>query len=148
MTPSVRLVPLNPDHLPFIMDWVNDPDVMGWFANRQNPISEKEELEYINSLISSKNDRAWSVFDDATGEYVGQCSINAIWWPAYNGRMFLAITKNQQKKGYAEVILKSLISKGFETLALHKLWLIVREDNLSAQKKIPESGVSGRRAAS
>ncbi len=137
---AVRLEPLAPEHLPYIMGWVNDMQVMGYFANRQTPITEDEELAYINSLISSKNDRVWSVFDAITGEYVGQCSINAIYWPASNGRIFLAVTKSQQRKGYAEAILKALLHEAFFTLALHKLWLIVREDNTSAQEKYLKSG--------
>lgn len=140
MTQAVRLVPLHPDHLAHIMGWVNDPEVMGYFANRQKPITEEEELEYINTLIKSKNDYVWSVFDDITGEYVGQCSINAIYWPASNGRIFLAVTKNQQGKGYAGAILKALMHQAFFTLALHKLWLIVREDNASAQDKYLKAG--------
>ena len=116
MTQAVQLVPLHPVHLSHIMEWVNDPEVMGYFANRQKPITEEEELEYINTLIKSKNDYVWSVFDDTTGEYVGQCSINAIYWPASNGRIFLAVTKNQQRKGYAEAILKALMHQAFFTL--------------------------------
>ena len=137
---AVRLVPLHPDHLPHIMEWVNDPEVMGYFAGRQSPITENDELEYINTLNRSRNDRAWSVFDAITGEYVGQCSVNSIYFPASNGRIFLVITKNQQGKGYASAVLKALIHQGFFTLALHKLWLIVREDNTKAQEKYIKAG--------
>jgi len=140
MTQAVRLVPLHPDHLDHIMGWVNDPEVMGYFANRQTPITVEEELGYINNLMKSKNDYVWSVFDAITGEYVGQCSINAIYWPAKNGRLFMAIPKNQQKKGYAAEILNALIHQGFHALNLHKLWLIVREDNQSAQNKYLKAG--------
>ena len=137
---AVRLEPLSPAHLPWIMGWVNDPTVMGYFANRQTAISEAEELKYIESLIASKTDFAFSVFDEMTGEYVGQCSINAIYWPASNGRLFMAITASQQHKGYAEVILKAIMKAAFFTLALHKLWLIVREDNADAQAKYLKAG--------
>lgn len=138
--PRIRLEPLCSSHLSHIMGWVNDPEVMGYFANRQVAISEQEELSYIQSLSSSKTDRAWSVFDESTGEYVGQCSINAIYWPAMNGRIFMAITGSQQRKGYAGEILRALSVEAFQHLGLHKLWLIVREDNQSAQAKYLKAG--------
>lgn len=137
---AVRLVPLSVDHLSHVMGWVNDPEVMGYFANRQTPITEVEELAYMEKLLASpRTDKVWSVFDENTGDYVGQCSINAIYWGAGNGRVFLAVTKTMQGKGYAKPILKALIETGFR-LGLHKLWLIVREDNVTAQKKYLEVG--------
>lgn len=136
----IRLEPLSVDHVPHIMGWVNDPTVMGYFANRQTAISEADERKYVEALITSKTDFAFSVFDDETGEYVGQCSINAIYWPASNGRLFMAITASQQHKGYAEAILKAIMKAAFFTLALHKLWLIVREDNADAQAKYLKAG--------
>jgi diamine N-acetyltransferase len=137
---NIRLETLHVSHLPFIMGWVNDQKVMGYFANRQAEISTDEELRYIETLIASKNDFAFSVFDKDTNEYVGQCSINAIYWPASNGRLFLVITGAQQRKGYAKAILQAVQRAAFEVLRLHKLWLIVREDNTEAQKKYLDAG--------
>ena len=129
---SVRLDPLSLDHLPHIMGWVNDREVMQYFANRQTDISEAEERRYIEQLLASKNDRAYSIFD-AAGSYVGQCSINQIYWPAKNGRLFLVVTKSQQRQGHGRAALQALIAKAFDELGLHKLWLIVRRDNRDAQ---------------
>ena len=140
MNPSVRLEPLSESHVPEIMGWVNDPDVMGYFANRQKPITADDERAYIRSLTQSNTDKAWSVFDDNTGEYVGQCSINSIYWPAKNGRVFLVVTSTQQGRGYGSAILEALKWKAFEGMGFHKLWLIVREDNLKAQAKYVRAG--------
>jgi hypothetical protein len=73
----VRLEPLAPEHLPLVMTWVNDREVMQYFANRQTHISEEEEAGYLRTLLASPNDRAFSIF--AGEEYVGQCSLNAIY---------------------------------------------------------------------
>ena len=129
---EVQLQPLTIAHLPHVMTWVNDREVMQYFANRQKRISEEEERRYLESLLASKNDRAYSVFDD-DGDYVGQCSINAIYWPARNGRVFLVITKEQQRKGYGRAALQALVDKAWNDLDLHKLWLIVRKDNRASQ---------------
>lgn len=134
--PKIRFAPLELSHLPYVMRWVNDREVMQYFANRQTPISEDEEKKYLEQLIASKNDRAWSIFDEQDGRYLGQCSINQIYWPARNGRVFMALVREEQKKGYGRVALLELIKLAFSPeLDLHKLWVILRRDNLSGQAR-------------
>lgn len=129
--PEVRLEPLRVEHLPLVMTWVNDREVMQYFANRQVAISEDEERPYLERLIASKTDRAYSIF--AGSDYVGQCSINQIYWPARNGRLFVAIRKEAQHHGYAPIALRQLFELAFGAIGLHKLWLIVRRDNRTSQ---------------
>ncbi len=128
---SVRLEPLVPEHLPLVMTWVNDRDVMQYFANRQTHISEEEEAGYLRTLLASSNDRAFSVF--AGEEYVGQCSLNAIYWPARNGRLFIVIRREAQGHGYGPAAVRALLDIAWHQLDLHKVWLIVRRDNRDAQ---------------
>ena len=130
---EVDLVPLALEHLPHVMSWVNDREVMQYFANRQTSITEEEEASYLETLIASRNDRAFSIFDRADGRYLGQCSVNQIYWPARNGRVFLVIRRDEQHKGFGRAALRALIEHSFSELGLHKLWLIVRKDNRPAQ---------------
>lgn len=130
--PRVHLEPLAVTHVDHVMTWVNDREVMQYFANRQTEISRADELRYIEHLIASPNDRAYSIFDD-DGAYVGQCSINAIYWPARNGRIFLVVARAQQRRGFGTAALHALIVSAWQEHDLHKLWLIVRSDNRAAQ---------------
>ena len=132
MTTRVRLVPLAMAHLPQVMTWVNDRDVMQYFANRQTDISEDDERGYLQTLLASGSDRAFSIFD-AEDAYVGQCSINQIYWPARNGRIFVVIAKDHQGRGLGPAAVAELVRIAWNELDLHKLWLIVRRDNRSAQ---------------
>jgi diamine N-acetyltransferase len=129
--PAVRLEPLTLEHLPHVMTWVNDREVMQYFANRQTHISEQEEAGYLEKLIASPNDKAFSVF--AGERYLGQCSINAIYWPARNGRLFIVIRREAQGQGYGPAAVRALLDLAWRQLELHKLWLIVRRDNRAAQ---------------
>ena len=113
------------------MTWVNDRDVMQYFANRQSDVSEEDERRYIEALTQSKTDRAFSIFDGDA--YVGQCSINQIYWPAKNGRLFIVVTREAQGRGLGPAALRALFAIAWQVLDLHKLWLIVRRDNRSAQ---------------
>jgi RimJ/RimL family protein N-acetyltransferase len=135
----IRLEPLSLAHLPGVMQWVNDREVMQYFASRQSSISVEEERRYLESLLASASDRVFSIF--AGERYVGQCSINQIYWPARNGRIFLVILKEEQGNGYGDAALKELVRIAFSPpLSLHKLWLIVRRDNRVAQAKYLRHG--------
>lgn len=129
--PGLRLEPLRVDHLPQVMTWVNDHEVLAYFARRQADIGEAEERRYLEWLVASPDDRAFSIFDGDA--YVGQCSINQIYWPARSGRLFLVIRRDLQGRGYGSAALGRLADHAFGEVGLHKLWLIVRRDNRSAQ---------------
>ncbi|MBI5515142.1 MAG: GNAT family N-acetyltransferase [Deltaproteobacteria bacterium] len=138
--PSLRLEALSLEHLPGVMSWVNDREVMQYFANRQTPISEDEERAYLVKLLGSSTDRAFSIFDGA--RYLGQCSLNQIYWPARNARLFIALRSDCQGEGYGPAALKALLALAWGTIDLHKVWLIVREDNRSAQAMYLKLGFS------
>jgi diamine N-acetyltransferase len=129
--PALRLVPLELEHLDHVMTWVNDHEVLAYFAGRQTDIGVSEERRYLEGLIASPDDRVFSVFDGEA--YVGQCSVNQIYWPARNGRLFLVIRRELQGRGYGSSALRRLVDLAFTELDLHKLWLIVRRDNRDAQ---------------
>ena len=104
---------------------------MQYFATRQQDISAEQERAYLASLIASANDRAYSMFDSE--RYVGQCSVNQIYWPARSGRVFLVVRREMQHSGYGSQALRLLARVAWRDLRLHKLWLIVRRDNRAAQ---------------
>src|SRR5262245_23817354 len=134
----LRFVPLSVENLGGVMTWVNDREVMQYFANRQTDVTPEEERRYLEMLIASKNDRAWSVY--AGDDYVGQTSINQIYWPARNGRVFLVVRKAMQHRGHGTAMLRGLMRLAWEDLDLTKLWLIVRKDNRPAQAMYLEQG--------
>jgi diamine N-acetyltransferase len=127
---ELRLVPLTLEHLPHVMTWVNDREVMQYFAARQTDITEEEERRYLATLLASKSDRAWSIFEGDT--YVGQCSINQIYWPARNGRLFVVIRREHQGRKLGPRAVERLLERAWSELGLHKMWLIVRRDNRAA----------------
>lgn len=124
------------------MTWVNDLEVMQYFAMRQQRIEEEEERRYLETLLTSKTDRAFSVYTDGEGgsEYVGQCSVNQIYWPARNGRVFLVVRRSMQGRGFGPAALRALVDEAFGPMDLHKLWLIVRRDNRQAQAMYLRAG--------
>lgn len=127
------------------MTWVNDREVMQYFAQRQERIDEHEERRYVEALTASPTDRVFSVFagesaDETEASYVGQCSINQIYWPARNGRVFLVTRRAMHGQGHGAAALAALVALAFGPLDLHKLWLIVRRDNRRAQAMYLRAG--------
>ena len=127
----LRLEPLAVEHVPFVMTWVNDREVTQYFAGLQDEVSEAEERRFVEALAASPDDRAFSIFDG--DDYLGQCSINKIYWPARNGRVFIALRRSAQGRGHGQAALARLMELAWNELELHKLWLIVRRDNHRAQ---------------
>jgi RimJ/RimL family protein N-acetyltransferase len=138
--PAVTLKPLTEAHLPHVMRWVNDSSVMGYFAAHQTAISEAEELAYIRKLIASTTDFVYSVFDTESGAYVGQVSLNQIYWLAGTARLFMVVLPEFQHRGYGAAILREIQARAFFTHGLHKVWLIVREENTAAQARYLRAG--------
>ncbi len=128
---TLRLAPLTMDHLDHVMSWVNDHEVLHYFANRQASITRDEEARYLQGLITSKTDRAYSIFSG--DDYIGQCSINQIYWPAKNGRLFIVIRPQAQGQGHGSEAVSALLDLAWRELHLHKIWLIVRRENRNAQ---------------
>jgi RimJ/RimL family protein N-acetyltransferase len=121
------------------MRWVNDREVMQYFANHQTDITEEQERKYLETLIASKNDFVFSIFDGE--EYIGQCSLNAVYWAARNARMFIVILKEHQGKGYGPQAIRSLFTIAL-SMKLHKVWVIVRETNRDSQAMYLKLGFS------
>ena len=136
---NIELRPTTLADLPDIMGWVNDPDITHYFASMGNITPEQEE-EYLKKMLASKTDRLFSIFVDE--EYAGQCSINQIYWPAKNGRLFIVLTNEFQHRGLAQKVLAALLERAFIALGLHKVWLIVREDNAGSQFLYQRAGFS------
>ena len=127
----LHLEPLSPEHLPHVMTWVNDREVMQYFANRQTDINQSDEAAYLEGLIASKQERVYSIFDDEV--YVGQVSLNQIYWPAKNARLFVVVRRELQGRGYGTSAVERIVERAFGELGLRKIWLIVRKDNRHAQ---------------
>jgi RimJ/RimL family protein N-acetyltransferase len=126
-------------HIDHIMTWVNDPEVTFYFANRQKKISKPEEILFLHDVLSSRFDVLYSVFNYRR-EYIGQVSINKIDWAGETGRLFLVITKKQQKKGYARPVISEVQGKFFTELKLNKLYLITRNNNKKARRLYSSMG--------
>jgi len=136
---KLRLRPTALSDIDNIMEWVNDPEVLMKFANFK-PVTREQELVFLANLIQSPDDKTFTV-ENEIGDYIGQVSINKIYWPAKNGKLALVIHPDKRGRGYIRSIIKLIIKQGFN-MGLHKLWLMIREDNIKGKKLYISLGFS------
>lgn len=129
MEDRLILKPLSAKDIDFVMAWVNDPEVIKNFQNFDKKISRAEESSFIKKLISSKNDRTFSIFKKDNKEYVGQISINQISWQNKLGRLSIFISRQHWGQGYGQEAIPLILKIAFNKLKLNKIWLIVYAEN-------------------
>ena len=127
---AIKLRPLGSRDLGHIMTWVNDPEVVKNFQNFDKKFSRQDEIKYVNKILKSRSDFAFSVFDGP--DYIGQCGIHQISWQNKLGRISLIIKREHWNKGYAQRILPLLVKYAFKKLKLHKVWLMYWKENTKA----------------
>lgn len=119
----ITLRPLEESDVDELMTYVNDPEVVGNFAT-MGAVTRDQELAWIRAMRASDTDRVWAIVGD-DGRFLGNCGIHKIWWPARNGRLGIVVGhKATHGKGVGTAALRLLLAEGFQTLGLHKLWLV------------------------
>lgn len=112
-----------------VMQWVNDPELMKNFADFATRKSREEEKRFLEKIIASENDKAFSI-ESETGEYIGSAGIYQIHWPSRHGRLAIILgNKSYHGQGYAQNTINKVLKLAFEQYNLHKVWLLVFEDN-------------------
>ena len=137
---KASLRPLEIGDLESVLKWVNDPEVIGNFQNFKMPISREDEKKYLEGLLASGNDKVFSI-EAPNGEYIGQVGIHQIHWPSRNGRIALIIgNKEHWGEGYGQGALREILRLSFEQYNLHKVWLVVWEENQKARHIYEKAG--------
>jgi len=74
---DTRLRPIEMSDLDSMMNWINDPEITGNFANFNTPVSREEESKYLEKIIESETDKLF-VIEDRGGEYLGNIGLHQI----------------------------------------------------------------------
>jgi len=127
------LKPLSLDYLDAMMSWVNDSAITEKFAKFNSRITREEEISHIKQMMASRQDKAF-VMESEEGKYLGNISLHEIDRYAQKARMSILIaSKEERGKGYGESAIRQLLKIAFNQLNLHKIWLVVFEENEKAK---------------
>ncbi|EFC91259.1 GCN5-related N-acetyltransferase [Dethiosulfovibrio peptidovorans DSM 11002] len=81
------------------------------------------------------------IADRKTLAYIGQIDFHVIDWKNRSARIALVVgTPGNRGKGYGSEALNTLVDYGFRFMNLHRMDLLVREDNLSARRCYEKCG--------
>lgn len=146
----VELVPLHASHVDHIMSWVNDREIVGNLAAFSGqPFTRDDELEYIAKMVTSKDDRVFSIFapsnNPESSRYLGQCGIHQIFRRSRVGRASLIVADRvDMGKGVGSAALARLLDVAFAPApageALHKVWLMCFRENERARRTYARLG--------
>ncbi len=137
---TIRLLPLERDHLERTLAWVNDPELMR-LLNRAEPVSSEEHYEWFNSLQKRTDCLYFSIEVKDDGAHIGN-----IWlWdidPRHK-RAELRIVigdPTHTGRGAGTEAISLLCEYAFETLGLHKIFAYVLAINPRARRSFEKSG--------
>jgi RimJ/RimL family protein N-acetyltransferase len=120
------------DDLPWMRQWVNDPDIVCHLSDiflYPHPLESTEA--YLDSILEGSSDSRGFVIADLKDEaYIGQVNIDAIDWKNRVGTVGIVIgSKEYFGLGYGTEAMKLLIKFAFHEMNLNRLQLDVYDFN-------------------
>lgn len=116
-----------------IMSYINNPEILSHFANFTSK-NREEEQAYLERLLTPRAQPADLLFAlvDRADHFVGQVGIHQIYWAQnkpLHGRIGIIIHPDYQHQGHAQRGIESVKSYAFDSMAINKLWAMVRPEN-------------------
>lgn len=102
--------------------WLSDPEVTKYLADRYLPNTKENQLIFLNSLKEDNNRLVFSVCDIATDKHIGVCNLSSINWLHKYADVALVIGDKEFRNGtYAIETFSLLIQIAFKRLNLINL---------------------------
>ena len=135
---DVRLTPLALAHASDMYRWVCDPVVSRNIGLRSSPSLEKTKA-WIREALRGTSTRPFAILLD--GQHVGNVVLDRIDDHICSARLSVYIGEAFARgAGVGLTAVYLALSEGFERMALHKIWLTVHVENLSAIRSYTKLG--------
>ncbi|MCD9021873.1 GNAT family N-acetyltransferase [Cohnella silvisoli] len=120
------------DDLPWMRQWVNDPEIVYYLSDiflYPHPLESTEA--YLDSILEGSQDSRGFVIADLSDEaYIGQVNLDSIDWKNRVGRIGIVIASTEYfGLGYGTEAMKLLIKFAFLEMNLNRLELEVYDFN-------------------
>ncbi|MFC4597849.1 GNAT family N-acetyltransferase [Cohnella hongkongensis] len=129
---SIMLREYRREDLPWIRQWVNDPDIVVHLSDIfLYPHAEQSTESYVESMLEGRSDsKGFVIADLATEAYIGQISLDAIDWKNRVGKIGIVIgSQEHMGRGFGTEAMKLLVDFAFREMNLNRLELEVYDFN-------------------
>ncbi|WP_373232189.1 GNAT family N-acetyltransferase [Cohnella sp.] len=125
------------DDLPWIRQWVNNPEIVGYLSDifLYPHTMESTEAFIDANLEGSSDSRGFVIADLAAEAYIGQVNLDSIDWKNRVGRIGIVIgSLDHMGYGYGTEAMKLLVAFAFREMNLNRLELEVYDFNERAYR--------------
>lgn len=128
------MLPFDEVHVPLVRKWVNQPDVRAG-TGTEGPVSDCEHRRWYERVMEDPTRRTFIIGDgvgaDATP--VGLVGLSKLDLRCNTGEYWIYIGESgNRRRGLASEATLLILDYGFNTLALHRVYLYVMENNVPA----------------
>jgi len=117
------------------INWLNDPEVCKYNSHHVFPYYMENGENYIKSTYNSKNSLVLAIVIRETNIHIGNISLQKIDYISRNAEFAILIgEKNFWGKGYSKEASTLIITHGFLSLNLHRIYCGTSSDNIAMQK--------------
>ncbi|TFE22578.1 GNAT family N-acetyltransferase [Cohnella luojiensis] len=120
------------DDLPWIRQWVNDPNIVCHLSDIfLYPHAQESTEAYLDGILEGSSDsRGFVIADRSTEAYIGQVNLDSIDWKNRVGRIGIVIgSLEHMGLGYGTEAMKLLTAFAFNEMNLNRLELDVYDFN-------------------
>ncbi|QMV44686.1 GNAT family N-acetyltransferase [Cohnella cholangitidis] len=131
------------DDLPWMRQWVNDPDIVHHLSDIfLYPHALESTEAYLESMLDGRSDsRGFVIADPSTEAYIGQVNLDSIDWKNRVGKIGIVIGSTENLgRGYGTEAMKLLIDFAFLEMNLNRLELEVYDFNERAVRSYLKCG--------
>lgn len=136
---KVVLRALELEDMPYLREMINDPEmermVIGWSF----PISEKQQIEWYNKIITDNRNFRFAIIYE--GKFVGVSTLTQIDWKNRSADHGIKLTNNTPKGvGIGTDAVFATMKYAFEELQLNRLYGSILDYNVASQKLYKKCG--------
>lgn len=130
------------------VSWLNDPEVCEHNSHHVFPYSLAEAKHYIESVSRDEHNLVLAIVANDTGKHIGNISLQKIDTVSRSAEYAILVgDRDYWGKGIATEASKLLLTHGFNTLNLHRIYCGTSTSNIAMQKLADRLGFKeeGRR---
>lgn len=107
-----------------------------------DPKHTREYLTYVGQRYRTGDFFDWSIVERATGRMIGTCGFTCFDFPADAAEIGYVLNPDRQGQGFGTEAVRAVISFGFGTLSLHRIYARCMTQNTASRRLMERVGMT------